>query len=87
MNVLYFLVPLALLLAASGVWAFVWSVKNGQFEDVETPGLRVLFEEPEPATPPTDRPSGKASSGNASSANAASISASSDSTPEDPASV
>ncbi|MDA0685130.1 MAG: cbb3-type cytochrome oxidase assembly protein CcoS [Bacteroidetes bacterium] len=45
MNVLYVLVPLALLLAAVGVTAFVWSVRSGQFEDVETPGLRVLFDE------------------------------------------
>jgi cbb3-type cytochrome oxidase maturation protein len=51
MNVLYFLVPLALILAASGVWAFVWSVRNGQFEDVETPGMRMLFEEEEPTLP------------------------------------
>ncbi len=45
MNILYFLVPLALLLAGSGVWAFVWSVRNGQFEDVETPAIRMLFED------------------------------------------
>jgi cbb3-type cytochrome oxidase maturation protein len=45
MNVLYFLVPLALLLAAAGVWAFIWSVRNGQFEDVETPAMRLLFDD------------------------------------------
>ncbi|MBT3449203.1 MAG: cbb3-type cytochrome oxidase assembly protein CcoS [Bacteroidetes Order II. Incertae sedis bacterium] len=45
MNILYFLVPLALMLAALGVWAFVWSVKSGQFDDVETPGMRVLFDD------------------------------------------
>lgn len=45
MNVLYFLVPLALILAGIGVGAFIWSVRSGQFEDVETPGVRVLFEE------------------------------------------
>jgi cbb3-type cytochrome oxidase maturation protein len=44
-NILYFLVPLALMLAALGVWAFVWSVKSGQFDDVETPGMRVLFDD------------------------------------------
>lgn len=45
MNVLYILVPVALLLAASGVAAFVWSVRNGQFDDVETPGLRMIFDD------------------------------------------
>lgn len=45
MNVLYFLVPLALLLAGVGVAAFVWSVRSGQFDDVQTPGMRVLLED------------------------------------------
>ena len=45
MNVLYILVPVALMLAAAGVAAFIWSVRSGQFEDVETPGLRVVFDE------------------------------------------
>ncbi len=45
MNVLYFLVPLALLLAAVGVAAFVWSVRTGQFDDVDTPGMRILLED------------------------------------------
>lgn len=45
MNVLYFLVPLALLLAGIGVAAFVWSVRSGQFDDVQTPGMRVLLED------------------------------------------
>ena len=45
MSVLYFLVPLALLLAGIGVAAFVWSVRNGQFDDVDTPGVRVLLED------------------------------------------
>jgi cbb3-type cytochrome oxidase maturation protein len=45
MNVLYFLVPLALVLAGAGVAAFVWSVRSGQFDDVQTPGMRVLLED------------------------------------------
>jgi len=45
MNVLYFLVPLALLLAGVGVAAFIWSVRTGQFDDVDTPGVRVLLED------------------------------------------
>lgn len=45
MNVLYFLVPLALLLAGVGVAAFIWSVRSGQFDDVQTPGMRILLED------------------------------------------
>lgn len=45
MTVLYLLVPLALILAGIGVWAFLWAVRSGQFDDVETPAIRVLLEE------------------------------------------
>lgn len=48
MSVLYLLVPIALLLAGTGVAAFFWSVRNGQFDDVETPAIRVLLEEEDP---------------------------------------
>lgn len=48
MNILYILVPAALMLAALGVAGFIWSVRSGQFDDVETPGMRVLFEDEAP---------------------------------------
>mgnify|MGYP006423948343 CR=1 FL=1 len=48
MTILYLLVPVALLMAGAGVWAFFWSVRNGQYDDVETPAIRVLLDdEPE----------------------------------------
>ena len=52
MNILYLLVPAALMLAALGVAGFVWSVRSGQFDDVETPGMRVLFDDEDPKRPP-----------------------------------
>ncbi|PIQ62527.1 MAG: cbb3-type cytochrome oxidase assembly protein CcoS [Bacteroidetes bacterium CG12_big_fil_rev_8_21_14_0_65_60_17] len=51
MNVLYILVPLALALAAAGVAAFIWSVRSGQYDDVETPGMRMLVDEDEDDDP------------------------------------
>ena len=56
MNVLYLLVLLALALAAGGVLAFRWAVRDGQFDDVDTPALRVLLDDPDPSdlTPPSD---------------------------------
>jgi cbb3-type cytochrome oxidase maturation protein len=51
MNILYLLVPAALMLAALGVAGFVWSVRSGQFDDVETPGMRVLFDDEDPKRP------------------------------------
>ena len=55
MTVLYLLIPLALLLAAVGVGAFYWAVQSGQFDDVETPAVRVLFDDADaPADSPDD---------------------------------
>ncbi|MBX3183486.1 MAG: cbb3-type cytochrome oxidase assembly protein CcoS [Polyangiaceae bacterium] len=43
MSVLYVLVPLALVLAGAFVAAFVWATRRGQFDDLETPPVRILF--------------------------------------------
>lgn len=42
MNVLLYLVPMALGLGLIGLAAFLWSLKSGQFDDVEGAALRVL---------------------------------------------
>ncbi|HZH12357.1 MAG TPA: cbb3-type cytochrome oxidase assembly protein CcoS [Microvirga sp.] len=42
MEVLIYLVPTALLLGLSGLAAFLWSLRNGQYDDVEGAALRVL---------------------------------------------
>lgn len=45
MNILYFLVGCSVLMALIFLGAFYWSLKNGQHDDVVTPGMRVLFDE------------------------------------------
>ena len=50
MIVFYILTPVALLLAGAGVAAFFWSVRNGQYDDVETPAIRVLLDDEPRAT-------------------------------------
>ncbi len=45
MEVLYFLLPLVLCLVSGAVFAFVWSLKDGQMDDLDTPAVRILFEE------------------------------------------
>ena len=42
MSTLFVVVPLALLVSALAVGAFVWSVRRGQLDDLETPALRML---------------------------------------------
>ena len=40
MNILLLLIPLSLLLLVAAIWAFVWAVKRGQFDDLDTPRRR-----------------------------------------------
>ncbi len=55
MSVLYLVVPLALVVVGVAVWAFVWATNRGQFDDLDTPALRMLHddgERPAPKDPP-----------------------------------
>ncbi|MDI5893041.1 cbb3-type cytochrome oxidase assembly protein CcoS [Halomonas rhizosphaerae] len=45
MSILYLLIPLSLILLGLAVWAFFWAVKHDQFEDLEGPAYRILFDE------------------------------------------
>ena len=56
MNALLLLIPLSLMLLGAAVWAFIWAVRKGQFEDLDTPALDILREDPPPASqePPAD---------------------------------
>jgi cbb3-type cytochrome oxidase maturation protein len=47
MSVLFIALPIALLLAGAAIAAFVCSVKSGQFDDLETPPRRMLFDDVE----------------------------------------
>jgi len=40
--ILLMLVPLSLMLIAFAIWAFVWAVRMGQFDDMDTPALDIL---------------------------------------------
>ncbi len=44
MNIIYFLLPIALLLGFTFAAAFVYFSKRGQFDDLETPAHRMLFD-------------------------------------------
>jgi cbb3-type cytochrome oxidase maturation protein len=45
MEVLVFLVPLALTLGALGLMGFLWSLKNGQYDDLEGAGWRAIADD------------------------------------------
>ncbi len=45
MDIIYALVPLSILLIGIAVLVFFWAVKSGQFEDLESPAHRILFDD------------------------------------------
>ena len=47
MSILYVLIPLALILLGVAVWAFFWAVGAGQFDDLDTPAVRVVMDDDE----------------------------------------
>ena len=50
----YFLIPIALGLGAIGLAAFLWSLRNGQYDDLDGAAERILFDDDVPlkADPP-----------------------------------
>lgn len=45
------LIPLGLVIFAVAIWAFVWAVKSGQFDDMEGPAHRILMDDDDPRIP------------------------------------
>jgi cbb3-type cytochrome oxidase maturation protein len=48
MEIVYLLVPLAVLVAALVVWLFFWAIRSGQFDDLEGPAHRILMDDDKP---------------------------------------
>ncbi len=42
-----FLIPAAVLMGAAGLWAFFWSLKAGQYEDLDGAAHRILLDDDE----------------------------------------
>ncbi|WP_395767917.1 cbb3-type cytochrome oxidase assembly protein CcoS [Aquirufa sp.] len=45
MEIMYVMIGLSLLMAVGFLFAFIWSVRTGQQDDLITPGIRILFDE------------------------------------------
>lgn len=55
MEAVYLLIPVSLLLVLGIALVFWWSVRSGQFDDLEGPGFRILMDDdrrPAPDDPP-----------------------------------
>jgi len=46
MSVVFILVIVAIIMAGVFLVAFIWAVKSGQYEDIYTPSVRILFDDP-----------------------------------------
>lgn len=47
MEVIFLVLPVAMLMAAIGLAAFFWAAHRGQFDDLDTPSYRALFDDDE----------------------------------------
>lgn len=56
MEILFLLIPASLLLAGIALAFFLWAVRTGQFDDLDTPPHRILFEDRRPGVPASGRP-------------------------------
>ena len=54
MNIFYLLIGVSLFAALIFLGAFIWAVKNGQFDDSKTPSIRILFDDDKPDESKTD---------------------------------
>ncbi len=50
MDSLFLLIPVTLLLLLVAIAGFFWAVNNDQFDDLESPATRILFDDDEQAT-------------------------------------
>jgi cbb3-type cytochrome oxidase maturation protein len=51
MTMLYVLIPLAVVLLGVAVWALLWAIKNGQFDDLESHGWSVVLDDDQKPPP------------------------------------
>jgi cbb3-type cytochrome oxidase maturation protein len=53
-EVIYLLIPISMLLVGVMAWFFLWSVRSGQFDDMEGPAHQILMDDdrPSPDEPP-----------------------------------
>lgn len=56
MDMLVYLIPVALFLGLAGLGAFLWALRSGQFDDLDGAAYRILFDEEGKAPRPRPGP-------------------------------
>ncbi|MBF0186842.1 MAG: cbb3-type cytochrome oxidase assembly protein CcoS [Magnetococcales bacterium] len=57
METVFILLPLAIFLGGIGLALLIWAVRNGQFDDMEGPAYRILFDDDDTMIPSNTSPS------------------------------
>ena len=55
MQALFVLITISLVVALGFLGAFLWAVRNNQYEDDYTPSVRILFDDDKPNNDITDK--------------------------------
>lgn len=56
MDIIYVLIPLSIVLLAIAGAVFFWAVRSGQFDDMDSPAHRILYDEDENDLPGSQTP-------------------------------
>lgn len=48
MESIYLLIPVTLVFVGIAIWAFFWAVDNNQYDDLDSPAHRILFDDDKP---------------------------------------
>ena len=54
MAILLLLIPVSVILLGLAIWAFVWAVRGGQFDDLDTAPLDILHDQHDAASDPAE---------------------------------
>ncbi|MGY4025845.1 cbb3-type cytochrome oxidase assembly protein CcoS [Aeromonas rivuli] len=57
MNIIFILIPIAILFVVIAVFVFFWAIRSEQFEDLDRQGSNILFDEDATSTTTSKRPS------------------------------
>lgn len=45
MSIIYLMIPLGIILVGLAVWALVWAIRSGQFDELESQGWTVVLDD------------------------------------------
>jgi cbb3-type cytochrome oxidase maturation protein len=48
MDSLFILIPVAMIFCGLAVWAYLWAINSGQYDDLDKEAHRILFDDDKP---------------------------------------